>query len=209
MLFKDEREDNMLNDMENTSQSQKILKAAFHCISVKGYANVSMRDVANESGVVLSQLYYYYKNKEGLFAEVIKTLVEKYLYEIEEELKKGCNSKDKVCNLINYFKKILTEQPEPFKLLFEVTNMALWSSPFKELLQNMYTGMSGLIDKHILSNNYDEKSTEGLSKVILGTFIGTAIQVLISPEDDSKNSLDEIQNIFEWKNLYDGRLLES
>jgi AcrR family transcriptional regulator len=55
--------------VKNASQAERIFNAAFKCISTKGYANVSLRDIANEAGVVLSQLNYY-KNKEGLFKKV-------------------------------------------------------------------------------------------------------------------------------------------
>ena len=35
--------------------------------SQRGYANVSMRDIARQAGVAISQIAYHYKNKEGLF----------------------------------------------------------------------------------------------------------------------------------------------
>ena len=55
---------------------------SFECISTKGYANVSMRDIAMRQ-VVLSQLNYYFKNKEGLFKEVVRMMIDKYLRDIE------------------------------------------------------------------------------------------------------------------------------
>lgn len=69
----------MIDETDKLNQSEKILLAAFKCISSKGYANVSLRDIADEAGVVLSQLNYYYKNKEGLFTEVVKMMIGKYL----------------------------------------------------------------------------------------------------------------------------------
>lgn len=192
----------MSNQSENPSQSQKILAAAFKCISSKGYANVSLRDIANEAGVVLSQLNYYYKNKEGLLTEVIKTLANKYLVDIEHELAKDKLAKDKLHNMINYFKKVLKEQPGLFKLLYDITGMALWSSTFRELLKNLYAKLSNLIEKYIINDYIHNKgnykySSKALSKMILGTFIGTAIQVIINPEEDSFNSLSAIQTILE------------
>ena len=78
----------MTNNL-SINQSQKILDAAFKCISKNGYANVSMRSIAEEANVVLSQVNYYYKNKEGLFIEVIRTLSKRYLVQFEECLKIG------------------------------------------------------------------------------------------------------------------------
>jgi len=108
-----------MNEKPNeASQSQRILYAAFKCISTKGYANVSLRDIADEAGVVLSQLNYYYKNKEGLFTEVVKMLAQQYLREIEDILKNGESKNEKIACLIKYFQEMLRNNPELFKLLF-------------------------------------------------------------------------------------------
>jgi AcrR family transcriptional regulator len=191
----------MLNEIENISQRERIINAAFKCISSKGYANISLRDIADEAGVVLSQLNYYYKNKEGLFTEVIKVLSKKYLTEIEEELRKGSLAKERLKYIIDYFKKILLEQPELFKLLFDITGMALWSSVFTKLLQNMYTNLSKLIEKYIINDDFykkykDKYSSKALSRMILGTLVGTAIQIVLNPEEDCTDSLNVIEAIF-------------
>ena len=43
---------------DNSSVSQKILDAAYRCIAQKGYARASLRDIAEDAGVALSQLNY-------------------------------------------------------------------------------------------------------------------------------------------------------
>ncbi|BAH08121.1 TetR/AcrR family transcriptional regulator [Clostridium kluyveri] len=192
----------MTNEVENVSQSQRILNAAFNCIALKGYANVSLRDIADEAGVVLSQLNYYYKNKEGLFTEIIKVLSKKYLTEIEQELIKGNTAVEKLTNIINYFRKILAEQPELFKVLYDITGMALWSSTFITLVKNLYINLSDMIEKYIVrdyfgENNKKRYSLEALSKMILGTLIGTAIQSVLNPEESMDESLNAIKIIFE------------
>jgi len=90
----------MENKSEKTSQSRKILETAFQCLSTRGYANVSMRDIADEAGVALSQLNYYYRNKEGLVTEVIKMMMRTYLQEVEEKLKSTRNAKERISSLI-------------------------------------------------------------------------------------------------------------
>ena len=102
----------MNNEIERTNQSEKILLAAFKCISSKGYADVSLRDIASEAEVALSQLSYYYKNKEGLFVEVVKLLVQRYLLGIENCLQKSATVNGKISALVKYFQEMLVERPE-------------------------------------------------------------------------------------------------
>lgn len=190
----------MIDSRKNvTSQSRRIISAAFKCISSKGYANVSLRDIAGEAGVVLSQLNYYYKNKEGLFKEVIKELTEKYVGEIDELLKRGKGEKEKVEFLIKYFKEMLKYNPQLFKLLYDLTSMSMWSKPLKKLENNFYNSMSNVIEKHIINGlmakgklkNYSPKT---LSRILLGTLYGMSMQVLMEDEkEDATKVFDELK----------------
>lgn len=189
-------------DSENTPQSRKILDAALRCIASKGYANVSLRDIADEAGVVLSQLNYYYKNKEGLFIEVVKAVSEECIREIEESLKKGTSAEENLNYLIKYFENVLETNNELFKLLFDMTSMSLWYDSLGKYLNNLFKESSELIEKYIfdfspVNGALKAHSSSDLSKIVLGAMYGTAIQaVLDSNNDTTVNSLSAIQMIF-------------
>lgn len=192
----------MFKISESMSQSERILNAAFKCISTKGYANVSLRDIADEAGVVLSQLNYYYKNKEGLFTQIIKTLSQKYINEFEENLKKGKSKIERLSSLIGYFQELLRKEPELFKLLLDLTSMALWSETLKELLDGLFNNLSQLIEKYIIDEfknkeDFTGKSPKILSRIILGTLFGTSIQVILANEKEELiDSLGEVNLLF-------------
>lgn len=192
----------MPNEFEMINQAQKILNAAFKCISIRGYANVSLRNIADDAGVVLSQLNYYYKNKEGLLAEVIKTLTQQYLHEIEVTLKKGKSEKERVSYLIGYFQEMLKKKPELFKLLFDLTSMSLSSPPLKGLLNDFFSSLTVLIEKYIISDFQKEKfrdySSVSLARMMLGTLFGTSIQAMLAHgKEDMIDSLTTITVLFE------------
>lgn len=192
----------MKYELENRNQSQRILNAAFRCISSQGYANVSLRDIADEAGVVLSQLNYYYKNKEGLFIEVIKMLAKRYLHEIEENLKKGVSAEEKVAFFIEYFQEMLRKNHELFKLLFDLTSMALWSNSLRVLLSNLFKDVTELIEKYILhgfseKEKFKSSSSAALSRIIMGAVFGTSIQVMLAQgQEDMIDSLSTINVLF-------------
>ncbi len=188
---------------ERVSQSQKILDAAYECISAKGYANVSLREIAEKAGVVLSQLNYYYGNKEGLFKKVIKLMMEKYLVEVERCLEKGETAKERISNLIKFFREMLKNNPGLFRLLYDFTGLAMWSPSFSELLQKLFKDLSGMIEKTVLKNTQLKDSVRGyppefLARMIWGAMFGTAIQVILDREEENlPNALNAIQIIFE------------
>ncbi|NLI92525.1 MAG: TetR/AcrR family transcriptional regulator [Peptococcaceae bacterium] len=193
----------MAEEINDNPQSQKILNAAFACISKKGYANVSLRDIADEAGVVLSQLNYYYKNKEGLFNEVVKRLAQQYLIEIEAKLKNGESKKEKIACLMKYFQEMLKNKPELFKLLFDLSSMALWSASLRELLNNLFNDVAKLIETNIFHQSITDKEnfqehSAALSRIMLGAIIGTSIQVMLAwGQVDMMDSLSTIPVLFE------------
>lgn len=50
-----------------TNARQRLLDAALQLFSSKGYAATSVRELVEAAGVTKPVLYYYFKNKEGLY----------------------------------------------------------------------------------------------------------------------------------------------
>ena len=178
----------MNNELKKANQSERILQTAFECISSKGYANVSMRDIADEAGVALSQLTYHYKNKDGLLTEVIKMMIQEYLMEVEEHLRKGVTPKEKLSDLITYFQEVLEENPKLFKMFYDFTSMSLWSAQFSNLLRNLFDNLVNLIEKYVLDDiplksNLRTYTPKSIARMLLGAMFGTAIQVILDPQE--------------------------
>jgi AcrR family transcriptional regulator len=187
---------------EKINQSEMILNAAFECISSKGYANVSLRDIADEAGVVLSQLNYYYKNKEGLFTEVIKMMIRKYRQEVEYHLRNGTTPKEKIAELIKYYQEVLEDNPKLFRLLYDFSSMALWSASFSKLLCSLYDDLAELIETYVLkdistNSSLMDYTSISIARMILGAMLGTAIQVILDPQEKRiTESLNAIELVF-------------
>lgn len=192
----------MNNELKKANQSERILQTAFECISSKGYANVSMRDIADEAGVALSQLTYHYKNKDGLLTEVIKMMIQEYLMEVEEHLRKGVTPKEKLSDLITYFQEVLEENPKLFRLFYDFTSMSLWSAQFSNLLRNLFENLVNLIEKYVLDDiplksNLRAYTPKSIARMLLGAMFGTAIQVILDPQEKKlPEALNAIELLF-------------
>ena len=184
-----------------SKQADIILKAATECIAKSGYAEVSMRNIADEAGVALSQLNYYYKNKEGLFKEVIKKASNKYLREIEASLRIQTSPKEKAYSLIKYFKEVLEHEPDFFKLLYDFSGLALWSPTVKKELNNLFEDLSEMIEENILNNLHTEElkgyTQQSMSQLITGSMFGVGIQNLLNPKKNLSETVLIINMLFD------------
>jgi len=192
----------MNRNFDTISQKERILMAAYDYISSEGYANASLREIASNAGVALSQLNYYFKNKEGLLIEVIQIMIDKYLLEVEERLKRGINAKERVSNFIKYFQETLSENPKLFRLLYDFSSMALWSDVFGKQLSNLFEKLSILVEEYIFIDTPEDsflknQSSNAIARILFGTMFGTAIQVLLDPKEKRlPESLSAIETLF-------------
>ena len=54
---------------------QEILAAAFEEFAANGYAAARLEDVARRGGIAKGTIYLYFKDKEGLFRAVVRSLI--------------------------------------------------------------------------------------------------------------------------------------
>lgn len=186
---------------DKVNPSRKILLTAFDCLSTRGYANVTMRNIADKAGVALSQLTYYYKSKEKLFIEVINMMMEQYLSEIEATLEATANSKDKMTSLIKFFKVLIGEKPNLLRLFIDFTAQALWVPSFRERLDSLFYDLTKIIEKNLpidtsTDKNAPEHSPKFISKLVFGALFGTSIQIILgSDQDFTPDSLNLAENL--------------
>lgn len=181
----------MLQKINKEKTSVKILNTAFECLAANGYANVSMRNIADEAGVALSQLAYYYKNKENLFSEVINIIMVQYLNEIEDTLKSSTDAKDKLALLVRYFKELIRNHPKRLRLFIDFTAQALWIPSFRKQLDTLFNAIIKIIERNLPNDKITENkslpeySSESIAKLVFGTLFGTSIQIMLGISKDS------------------------
>jgi len=106
-------------------------------------------------------------------------------------------------SLVKFFKDLLSNNPGLFKLLYDFTGLAMWSSSFNSLLKDLFNDLSKMIEEKILSNsalgdNFKSYSPRAVARMILGAMFGTGIQVILdSNENEILDALNAIQIIFE------------
>lgn len=90
---------------------QKILIEAFRLFATMPYERVSFSVLEKEIGISRGSMVYYFKNKEGLFQEVLKTLIygTSSIKAVPEAYRLS------LCSFYNYFVEILKREQEKIK----------------------------------------------------------------------------------------------
>ena len=65
--------------VDHEQYRQKLLSQCFDLFAQKGYASITMRQVAQELGVSTGTLYHYFSSKEALFEQLVEQITQQDL----------------------------------------------------------------------------------------------------------------------------------
>jgi len=120
--------------MTTKEKRQQILGAASECLARFGYDKTTMDDIARRIGLNKTSLYYYYRNKEAIFIEVIVQEAQSFLDALRTKAVKAKGSRNQV---LTY----LSERFRYYQYVVNLHNLALETlrciePSFKALYQN-------------------------------------------------------------------------
>ncbi|MCX7959878.1 MAG: TetR/AcrR family transcriptional regulator [Deltaproteobacteria bacterium] len=89
---------------ENPNVRERILFCAEQLFTEKGYSNTSIRDVCNAANANIALVNYYFKSKEEMYKELIKTKTEPILRQLRKIIEdKNITSKEKFSSLFKIY----------------------------------------------------------------------------------------------------------
>lgn len=118
----------------------KIIQSALNVFSTYGFQGASIEQIATESGISKSNLFYYFSNKEELYVEVLSQVLEEWLKPLKEFAVEQ-EPAEAIGNYIDIKFKLSKKKPEASRLFaFEMMQGApyllpLLKGPLKRLVK--------------------------------------------------------------------------
>lgn len=84
---------------------QELLWKSFDLFAQKGYASITMREIAKEVGVSTGTLYHYFPNKEALFLQLVEEQTGQDISDFLAEAGDAKSLSERIKTLINFFAK--------------------------------------------------------------------------------------------------------
>lgn len=108
--------------LADSSAEDRIKAAARTIFLKKGFAASRTRDIADEAGLNIALLHYYFRSKENLFGIVMTEILQQFAYGVLEMLNDTTTDlQEKLATLSGRYIDLLTEQPElPLFILTEI-----------------------------------------------------------------------------------------
>ncbi len=171
----------------------EILSAAQHAFLKYGIEKITLDDIAHECGIQKTALYYYFKNKEELLAEMIVTKVNEFQLQLRQAVDAAENVKEKLRTYMK-MKINIMRQNLPFMKLFEKEGLPLRAQKFLEenkqkLLESDFCLVKEIIQQGIKNHKVSFKLSDSLVLMILGVTYGTFVGRFL---EDANWDIDEM-----------------
>lgn len=187
-----------MNEQKNTTKTQ-IKQAAIRQIEKFGIDKTSMRSIAAEANMTTGAIYYYYKNKQDLFDEIVTDSIH-FAHRIFHE-----NENEKI-TVDSLFSDVEKEARIRFKRLQEEKlYLLLLSDAMKcdsEFSQKYTSGLKSILDQAatLFASAFaldDRKLAEQFASIFMATLDGFAIQQVLHaiPKGDTSYA-DTILDFF-------------
>lgn len=102
--------------MDQADTKQDILAAALSEFARAGKDGARMQDIADRAGINKAMLHYYFRSKDGLYEEVLQTVMTSFMKAISHAIEPGRPFQEQLRGLISTYVHQHAAQPEVSKL---------------------------------------------------------------------------------------------
>lgn len=154
-----------------TGSAASILEVAARLFSEKGYANVSIRDVCREANVSPPMIYYYFKDKKGLFEAAVSHRVS--MGDFVSLLRAETKGNDAAKNVETFIDLYLTSFPtqafEPGLYMMETAKLEDTSAARISDELDEVNGVAALIiDRGIRAGSFRRTDPQAAAECLMG-----------------------------------------
>lgn len=187
--------------MSKEEKRIKVLKAASDCFAKYGYEKTTLEDIGKVVGLNKASLYYYYKNKENIFCDVIFHEADIYMDELHNKVKVAKSAEEKILSYLG-------ERMNFYKMVVNLHNLSLdtvrkvepvFYHVYEKVLEKEAKYIATVIDEGVVSKEFSATDSYRVARVLLT--VATAIRykeihmslVNMAAEADYNKVLEDIK----------------
>lgn len=136
---------------------QRLLDAALQLFSTKGYAATSVRELVETAGVTKPVLYYYFKNKEGLYLSLMGDALGEFYQVAEQALAAPGSVPERISSYCTALLDIFVDRLPVARLIFAIFYGPPQGAPhidFEASFNTMLSDMERLVQEGISSGEF-------------------------------------------------------
>ncbi|WP_445480519.1 TetR/AcrR family transcriptional regulator [Lysinibacillus irui] len=172
--------------MSTQDKRKRLIEAAYKVFVRKGYANASIKDIANEADMTSGLVHYYFKNKEELLLSVQDEIQKHYQRQYNGQPDDSVDTEAVLLEI----KSRAVDNPDWYRWRYEIYSLGIKSEnghleqQVASILKNGRDSLSVPL-QHLVGNSHNASA---LASILLACFDGLALQKIIDDQFDIDHS---------------------
>lgn len=165
--------------------SEELVEAAIRVIARDGIAAATTRRIADEAGVPLGTVHYWFDDKNDLLEDVVKEVVGRLEKAIDEASPAdGAAPPDLRAALEGAWRVVVEDDPGAQLGLYELTTLALRTPAMRDLARRQYESYRATAARGLapVLGELDAERAAALAELVAVTFDGLCLAWLADPE---------------------------
>jgi len=185
---------------EQRATSEELVAAAIRVIGREGVAAATTRKIADEAGVPLGTVHYWFADKNELLEDVVREIVERLERAVgmSERPGGGTTIEDLRAGLRAAWAEVTGDDPGTQLGYYELTALALRSPSMRELARNQYRSYRGIATRALapMLKDVEPRRADAIAQFVAVTFDGLVLAWLADPEGtDADQVLDLLVDV--------------
>jgi TetR/AcrR family transcriptional regulator len=170
---------NSPSEAGNGSMRQRLLAAATDLFTRKGYAATTVREIVGAVGVTKPVLYYYFRNKEGIYLELMREAFSRLDELIAGSVGDRGSATQKLLRLCDRTYTLFMENVKVARVMYSIYYGPHQGAPFFDFDAyhlKFQEAVRGLIQEGIRNGEFRKENPEDMTWAVLGA-INVAMEV--------------------------------
>lgn len=169
-------------------QAERIIQAAYRCVTERGYSGTSVQRIADQAGVQKRMVLYYFESKERLMEQLVRRLGSRMLARVEEAVA-GLEDPREIATVgVERMWSEITSDPKLRAAYFGVVAESVTDPSLQQAIADVNDGYRELILRTIArgrARGYRLPiSDESLTTIMIATIQGLTLQFLVRGETE-------------------------
>jgi AcrR family transcriptional regulator len=169
----------------DTAVRQRLLSCATQVFTRKGYTATTVREIVAAAGVTKPVLYYYFRNKEGIYLELIREAFGQFDALLDASRSQQGSTTERLLRLSDQIFSLFMENIEVARLMYSIYYGPPQGAPFFDFDTyhlKFQDAMRRLVKEGIRKGEFDKGNADDMMWAIIGA-VNVAMEVrLCHPE---------------------------
>ncbi len=168
----------------NNTKSQKVLDSALHLLQSKGHLGLTMRQVAMHAGMSLSNVQYYYANKNDLLKAIADHYFSACLDELSamDSIDSSTTVNEAIENMLRIFLSHGLQVSEMCRIFREYWAISARNADIDAHIRRYYQDMALILSEKLRPAAKTEKHLSEAVSILIPFVEGYSITALAMPE---------------------------